>query len=87
MERNFFAKNIVISKKAAYLQHENPPSLSTMLKCAGRFFYVSSKTYSSTTQPHQNALNTDFSSSGAPYCPRRASGREAVIGAQWLKEV
>jgi hypothetical protein len=30
-------------KKNVFLQRQNPPSLSTMLKCAGRFFIVENK--------------------------------------------
>ena len=33
-------KKMKINKEVfVSLQHENPPSLSTMLKCAGRFFF------------------------------------------------
>ena len=34
----FPQKSCTIQINALSLQHENPPSLSTMLKCAGRFF-------------------------------------------------
>ncbi len=34
----FFKKVWLIQNKAVFLHHQNPPSLSTMLKCAGRFF-------------------------------------------------
>ena len=33
---------MVIRKLFVSLHHQNPPSLSTMLKCAGRFFYTMS---------------------------------------------
>ena len=39
---HFFSKKLAKrTKKFVFLQHQNPPSLSTMLKCAGRFFYYS----------------------------------------------
>ncbi len=34
----FFKKNCAKEEIYISLRHENPPSLSTMLKCAGRFF-------------------------------------------------
>ena len=50
---HFFSKKLAKrTKKFVFLQHQNPPSLSTMLKCAGRFFMPMSnrtpfhKTYS-----------------------------------------
>ena len=41
-KKRFFSKKIQTNveqlKKSVLLQSQNPPSLSTMLKCAGRFF-------------------------------------------------
>ena len=34
----FLLKSLFYQRLFISLQHENPPSLSTMLKCAGRFF-------------------------------------------------
>ena len=39
----FFPNTCTTQIKVVPLQHENPPSLSTMLKCAGRFFYTYDK--------------------------------------------
>ena len=47
-----------IQINALPLQHENPPSLSTMLKCAGRFFYMylwQSRQYSIKLISHQKS--------------------------------
>ncbi len=48
----FFKKNWLLQLKAVHLRHENPPSLFTMLKSAGRFFIMAryTKTYSSPAQ-------------------------------------
>ena len=37
---SFFLPNTI--KMFVLLYHQNPPSLSTMLKCAGRFFIIAS---------------------------------------------
>ena len=36
----FFKKVWLFQIKAVSLHHQNPPSLSTMLKCAGRFIFI-----------------------------------------------
>ena len=46
-------KNCQNDKFFISLHHENPPSLSTMLKCAGRFFY----TYISSWQQQYHLVN------------------------------
>ena len=39
-EKLFSPKCLRKGKKFVLLQHQNPPSLSTMLKCAGRFIFI-----------------------------------------------
>ena len=48
----FFEKVWLFQIKAVPLRHENPPSLFTMLKSAGRFFLMAHypKTYTSPAQ-------------------------------------
>ena len=36
----FFKMFLLLQIKVVFLHHQNPPSLSTMLKCAGRFIFV-----------------------------------------------
>lgn len=36
----FLLKSLCYQQMLVFLQHENPPSLSTMLKCAGRFVFL-----------------------------------------------
>ena len=36
----FFKKGWLFQIKAVPLHHQNPPSLSTMLQCAGRFIFI-----------------------------------------------
>ena len=50
----FLQKSLFYQRLFICLQHENPPSLSTMLKCAGRFLWV----YGNKNSVYKNIFHT-----------------------------